>query len=61
MIDRDHLGPVERAEMTEQDLAIASLVGRYVERREYHETPASTTSWPQPPSSATPPSTSCAQ
>ena len=36
MIDRDH---PERAELTEQDLAIAALVGRYVERREHQETP----------------------
>ena len=35
----DHPEPVERAELTEQDLAIAALVGRYVERREHHETP----------------------
>jgi hypothetical protein len=39
MIDRDHPDPVERAELTERDLAIAALVGRYVERREHHETP----------------------
>lgn len=31
--------PAERAELTEQDLAIASLVGRYVERREHDQTP----------------------
>ena len=36
MIDRDH---PERVELTEQDLAIAALVGRYIERREHHETP----------------------
>ena len=40
MIDRHHPDPAERAELTEQDLAIAALVGRYVERREHHETPA---------------------
>jgi hypothetical protein len=34
MIDRHHPHPVEGAELTEQDLAIATLVGRYVERRE---------------------------
>jgi hypothetical protein len=34
MIDRHHPDPVERAELTEQDLAIATLVGRYIERRE---------------------------
>ena len=28
MIDRHHLDPAERAELTEQDLAIATLVGR---------------------------------
>jgi hypothetical protein len=39
MIDRNHPDPVERAELTETDPAIAALVGRYVERREYHETP----------------------
>ena len=31
--------PFERAELTEQDLAIAALVGRYIERREHDETP----------------------
>ncbi len=36
MIDRDHH---ERIELTEQDLAIAALVGRYIERREHHEAP----------------------
>jgi hypothetical protein len=30
---------VDRAELTEQDLAIAALVGRYIERREQHKTP----------------------
>ena len=39
MIDRDHPDPVERGELTETDLAVAALVGRYVERREHHETP----------------------
>jgi len=34
MIDGHHPDPVERAELTEQDLAIATLVGRYIERRE---------------------------
>jgi hypothetical protein len=34
MIDRSHSDPHERAELTEQDLAVATLVGRYVERRE---------------------------
>ena len=36
MTDRDYPDP---AELTEQDLAIATLVGRYVERREHDETP----------------------
>jgi hypothetical protein len=36
MIDRDHR---ERVELTEQDLAIAALVGRYIERRDHHEAP----------------------
>jgi len=31
-------GSVESAELTEQDLAIAALVGRYIERREHNET-----------------------
>ena len=39
MIDRDQPDPVEAAELTEQDLAIAALVGRYIERRERDETP----------------------
>ena len=34
MIDRHHPDPADRAELTEQDLAVATLVGRYVERRE---------------------------
>jgi len=34
MIDHGHLDPDERTELTEQDLAVATLVGRYVERRE---------------------------
>jgi hypothetical protein len=34
MNDRHHPDPVERAELTEEDLAIATLVGRYIERRE---------------------------
>jgi hypothetical protein len=29
----------ERPELSEQDLAIAALVGRYIERRERHEAP----------------------
>lgn len=39
MIDRHHFDPADRAELSEQDLAIATLVGRYVERREGDETP----------------------
>jgi hypothetical protein len=39
MIDRHHQDRAERAELTEQDLAISALVGRYIERREHHETP----------------------
>ena len=31
--------PVEREQLTEQDLAIATLLGRYIERRERDETP----------------------
>jgi hypothetical protein len=34
MIDHGHPDPDERSELTEQDLAVATLVGRYVERRE---------------------------
>jgi hypothetical protein len=32
-------GRAERAQLTEQDLAIAALVGRYIERRENNESP----------------------
>jgi hypothetical protein len=39
MTDRRHPDPVEREQLTEHDLAIATLVGRYVERREHHEAP----------------------
>jgi hypothetical protein len=39
MIDRYHPDPAERGELTEQDLAIATLVGRYVERREAGQPP----------------------
>jgi hypothetical protein len=39
MIDRSHPDPAERGELTEQDLAIATLVGRYVERRETGQAP----------------------
>ena len=36
MIDRHH---PDRAELTQQDLAIAALVGRYIERRERDQAP----------------------
>jgi len=39
MIERQHPDPAERAELTEQDLAVATLVGRYVERREAGQPP----------------------
>jgi hypothetical protein len=39
MIDRDDPDPADRGRLTEQDLAIAALVGRYIERRERDETP----------------------
>lgn len=39
MNGRHHHDPTERDELTEHDLAIATLVGRYVERREGDETP----------------------
>ncbi len=39
MIEHHHADPAERAELTEQDLAIAKLVGRYVERREAGQPP----------------------
>jgi hypothetical protein len=35
----DPRDPVGRAELSEHDLAIAALVGRYIERRERDETP----------------------
>ena len=38
MIERHHPDPADRAELTEQDLAIAALVGRYIERREAGQT-----------------------
>jgi hypothetical protein len=34
MTGHPHPDPCERAQLTEQDLAVATLVGRYVERRE---------------------------
>ena len=39
MIDRHHADPAERAELTEKNLAIATLVGRYVERCEHDQSP----------------------
>jgi len=39
MIKRHHPDPADRAELTEQDLAIATLVGRYIERREAGQPP----------------------
>jgi hypothetical protein len=39
MNGRHHPDPTERDELTEQDLAIATLVGRYVERREAGQPP----------------------
>jgi hypothetical protein len=39
MSQRHHRDPVERAELSEQDLAIATLVGRYIERREAGQPP----------------------
>jgi hypothetical protein len=39
MTDIDDLGGWEREPLSEQDLAIAALVGRYVERRERGEAP----------------------
>jgi hypothetical protein len=40
MTDRHHPDATERAELTEQDLAVATLVGRYVERRETGQPPS---------------------
>jgi hypothetical protein len=39
MIERHHPDPADRADLTEQDLAIATLVGRYIERREAGQPP----------------------
>jgi hypothetical protein len=39
MIDHHHPDPADRAELTDQDLAIAALVGRYIERREARQPP----------------------
>ena len=39
MIDRHHPDATNRAELTDQDLAIASLVGRYIERRDSGQPP----------------------
>ena len=40
MTGRNDPDPVEREQLTEQDLAIATLLGRYIERRERDETPS---------------------
>ena len=39
MSERHDPDPAERDELTEQDLAIATLVGRYIERREQGAAP----------------------
>jgi hypothetical protein len=39
MSDRHHAESAERAELSEHDLAVAALVGRYIERREHQKTP----------------------
>jgi hypothetical protein len=39
MIDRHHPDPTDRTDLTEQDLAVAALVGRYIERRESGQPP----------------------
>ena len=39
MSGRHDPDPAERPELTERELAIATLVGRYIERREHHEAP----------------------
>ena len=40
MINRHHPDSPDRVELTEQDLAIATLVGRYIERREARQPPS---------------------
>jgi hypothetical protein len=39
MSERHDPDPAERDELTEQDLAVATLVGRYIERREQGAAP----------------------
>ena len=39
MTDSHLPDPVEREQLTHHDLAIAALVGRYIERREHYEAP----------------------
>jgi hypothetical protein len=39
MMDRHHPGASERDRLSEQDLAVAALVGRYIGRRERDESP----------------------
>jgi hypothetical protein len=40
MIERHDPDPPQRAELTEQELAVVTLVGRYVERRETGQPPS---------------------
>jgi hypothetical protein len=39
MTDWYHADLAEREQLTEQEFAIVTLVGRYIERREHHEAP----------------------
>ncbi len=39
MTDRHYPDPAERVDLDERDLVIATLVGRYVERREHQQAP----------------------
>jgi hypothetical protein len=39
MIDTGDHDPADRGPLSEQDLVVAALVGRYIERREHDETP----------------------
>ena len=39
MIDCQHPDPADRVELTGQDLAVAKLVGRYIERRDSGQPP----------------------
>jgi hypothetical protein len=60
MTDRYRPDPVERLELTRQDLAIATLAGRYVERRERDQTPCVHDLLAIAGKFGAPPSTSCA-